>query len=147
MFKSVMKSNHHLVLTILLCVFIVFDIQVPGALANMIDNPIGKISVAALSLCLLSMNTLLGVIGLVAAYVLIQRSANTTGTQAEKDYLPSEAKKKAVLSAMNQFPVTVEEEVIAKMLPMNNQVDLSESEFKPVLGDTHNADKLSLIHI
>lgn len=141
MFKSVMKSNHHLVLTILLCVFIVFDIQVPGALANMIDNPIGKISVAALSLCLLSMNTLLGVIGLVAAYVLIQRSANTTGTQAEKDYLPSEAKKKAVLSAMNQFPVTVEEEVIAKMLPMNNQVDLSESEFKPVLGDTHNADK------
>lgn len=141
MFKSVMKSNHHLVLTILLCVFIVFDIQVPGALANMIDNPIGKISVAALSLCLLSMNTLLGVIGLVAAYVLIQRSANTTGTQAEKDYLPSEAKKKAVLSAMNQFPVTVEEEVIARMLPMNNQVDLSESEFKPVLGDTHNADK------
>jgi len=141
MFKSVMKSNHHLVLTILLCVFIVFDIQVPGALANMIDNPIGKIAVAALALCLLSMNTLLGVIGLVAAYVLIQRSADTTGTQAEKDYLPSEAKKKAVLSAMNQFPMTVEEEVIAKMLPMNNQVDLSQPEFKPVLGDTHNAVK------
>lgn len=141
MFKSVMKNKHHLVLTILLCVFIVFDIQVPDALANMVDNPIGKIAVAALALCLLSMNTLLGVIGLVAAYVLIQRSADTTGSQAEKDYLPSEAKKKAVLSAMNQFPMTVEEEVIAKMLPMNNQVDLSEAEFKPVLGDTHNADK------
>ena len=141
MFKSVIKSKHHLLLTILLCVFIVFDIQVPDALANMVDNPIGKIAVAALALCLLSMNTLLGVIGLVAAYVLIQRSANTTGTQAEKDYLPSEAKKRAVLSAMNQFPMTVEEEVIAKMLPMANQVDLSEAEFKPVLGDTHNADK------
>ena len=141
MFKSVMKSNHHLVLTILLCVFIVFDIQVPNALANMIDNPIGKIAVAALALCLLSMNTLLGVIGLVAAYVLIQRSADTTGTQAQKDYLPSEAKKSNVLSSMNQFPMTVEEEVIAKMLPMNNQVDLSQPEFKPVLGDTHNADK------
>ena len=141
MFKSVMKSNHHLVLTILLCVFIVFDIQVPNALANMVDNPIGKVVVAALALCLLSMNTLLGVIGLVAAYVLIQRSANTTGTQAQKDYLPSEAKKNAVMSSMNQFPMTVEEEVIAKMLPMNNQVDLSQPEFKPVLGDTHNADK------
>ena len=141
MFKSVMKSNHHLVLTILLCVFIVFDIQVPNALANMIDNPIGKIAVAALALCLLSMNTLLGVIGLVAAYVLIQRSADTTWTQAQKDYLPSEAKKSNVLSSMNQFPMTVEEEVIAKMLPMANQVDLSEAEFKPVLGDTHNADK------
>jgi len=141
MFKSVMKSNHHLVLTILLCVFIVFDIQVPNALANMVDNPIGKVVVAALALCLLSMNTLLGVIGLVAAYVLIQRSADTTGTQAQKDYLPSEAKKNTILSSMNQFPMTVEEEVIAKMLPMNNQVDLSQPEFKPVLGDTHNADK------
>lgn len=141
MFKSVMKNNHYLVLTILLSVFIVFDIHVPQALADMIDNPIGKISVAALSLCLLSMNTLLGVIGLVAAYVLIQRSSDTTGTQAEKDYLPSEAKKKSVLNAMNQFPLTVEEEVIAKMLPMNNQADYSEPEFKPVLGDTHNANK------
>ena len=141
MFKSVMKSNHHLVLTILLCVFIVFDIQVPNVSVDMVDNPIGKVAVAALALCLLSMNTLLGVIGLVAAYVLIQRSADTTGTQAEKDYLPSEAKKSNVLSAMNQFPMTVEEEVIAKMLPMANQVDLSEAEFKPVLGDTHNADK------
>jgi len=136
-----MKNNHYLVLTILLSVFIVFDIHVPQALADMIDNPIGKISVAALSLCLLSMNTLLGVIGLVAAYVLIQRSADTTGTQAERDYLPSEAKKKSVLNAMNQFPLTIEEEVIAKMLPMNNQVDYSEPEFKPVLGDTHNANK------
>lgn len=141
MFKSVMKNNHYLVLTILLSVFIVFDIHVPQALADMIDNPIGKISVATLSLCLLSMNTLLGVIGLVAAYVLIQRSADTTGTQAERDYLPSEAKKKSVLNAMNQFPLTIEEEVIAKMLPMNNQVDYSEPEFKPVLGDTHNANK------
>lgn len=141
MFKSVMKSKHHLVLTILLCVFIVFDIQVPNAVANMVDNPIGKVAVAALALCLLSMNTLLGVIGLVAAYVLIQRSSNTTGSQAEKDYVPSQAKKNAVLSAMNQFPMTVEEEVIAKMLPMANQVDFSEAEFKPVLGDTHNADK------
>lgn len=141
MFKSVMKNNHYLVLTILLSVFIVFDIHVPQALADMIDNPIGKISIAALSLCLLSMNTLLGVIGLVAAYVLIQRSSDTTGTRAEKDYLPSEAKKKSVLNAMNQFPLTVEEEVIAKMLPMNNQADYSEPEFKPVLGDTHNANK------
>ena len=96
MFKSVMKSNHHLVLTILLCVFIVFDIQVPDALANMVDNPIGKVAVAALALCLLSMNTLLGVIGLVAAYVLIQRSADTTGTQAEKDYLPVKLKKSSI---------------------------------------------------
>ena len=36
---------------------------------------------------------------------------------------------------MNQFPVTVEEEVISKMLPSTNQRVLSEPEFKPVLCD------------
>ena len=40
---------------------------------------------------------------------------------------------------MNQFPVTVEEEVISKMLPSTNQRDLIPPEFKPVLCDNHDA--------
>ena len=57
------------------CLFsFLFDIRVPEVLAELVDNPLGKIVLAALSLCLLSANTLAGVIGLVAAYVLIQRS-------------------------------------------------------------------------
>ncbi len=40
---------------------------------------------------------------------------------------------------MNQFPVTVEEEVISKMLPSTNQRDLTPPEFKPVLDDNHDA--------
>ena len=81
MFKSVMKSKHHLVLTIYY-VFLSFLIFKFLMFANMVDNPIGKIAVA-LALCLLSMNTLLGVIGLLP-HVLIQRSADTTGTQLKK---------------------------------------------------------------
>ena len=40
---------------------------------------------------------------------------------------------------MNQFPITVEEEVISKMLPTTNFRDFTEAEFKPVLDDNHNA--------
>lgn len=137
--KSLMKDKHHLVLTVLLSVFILFDIKVPLVLAELVDNPVGKIVVAALSLCLLSVNALAGVVGLIAAYVLIQRSGDSTGTVAEKHYLPTEAKKSSQLSAMNQFPVTVEEEVISKMLPTTNQRDLTAPEFKPVLCDNHDA--------
>ena len=137
--NSLMKDKHHLILTLLLSIFILFDIKVPLVLAELVDNPIGKIVVAVLSLCLLSTNALAGVVGLIAAYVLIQRSADSTGTAAEKNYLPSEAKKSSHLSAMNQFPVTVEEEVISKMLPSTNTRDLTAPEFKPVLDDNHEA--------
>ena len=40
---------------------------------------------------------------------------------------------------MNQFPITVEEEVISKMLPVVSG-DYSEPSYKPVLGDVHNAE-------
>ena len=82
--KSLMKDKHHLVLTLLLSIFVLFDVKVPLVLAELVDNPIGKIVVAALSLCLLSVNALAGVVGLIAAYVLIRRSGDATGTVAEK---------------------------------------------------------------
>ena len=137
--KSLMKDKHHLVLTALLSVFVLFDIKVPLVLADLVDNPIGKIVVAVLALCLLSVNALAGVVGLIAAYVLIQRSGDATGSIATQNYLPNEEKKSTHLSAMNQFPVTVEEEVIGKMLPSTNQRDLTPPEFKPVLCDNHDA--------
>ena len=137
--KSLMKDKHHLVLTALLSVFILFDIKVPLVLADLVDNPIGKIVVAMLALCLLSVNALAGVIGLIAAYVLIQRSGDATGTIATQNYLPTEEKKSSHLSAMNQFPVTIEEEIISKMLPSTNKRDLTQPEFKPVLDDNHDA--------
>lgn len=137
--KKLMKEKHYFVLTVLLSIFILFDIRVPEVLAELVDNPLGKIVLAALSLCLLSANTLAGVLGLVAAYVLIQRSAKKTGTHGKKHYVPTEQKKASHLSAMNQFPITVEEEVINKMLPTTNLPDLTAPEYKPVLGNNHNA--------
>ena len=41
--NSLMKDKHHLVLTLLLSIFILFDIKVPLVLAELVDNPIGKI--------------------------------------------------------------------------------------------------------
>ena len=41
---------------------------------------------------------------------------------------------------MNQFPHTLEEDIVNTMLPMNRNIDLSSPEFKPVLEDNHDAD-------
>lgn len=138
-FKSLVKDKHTLVLSILLSMFIVFDVPIPEVFAGMIDNPLGKIAVAIGVLCLLGMNPLVGVIAIIAGFVLIKRAGEKTGTEFERRYLPTEAKKSGHLSSMNQFPITVEEEVISKMLPVVSG-DYSEPSYKPVLGDNHNAE-------
>jgi len=59
--KSLMKKKHHFVLTLLLIIFILFDIKIPLVFAELVDNPVGKIVVAISALCLLSANKLAGV--------------------------------------------------------------------------------------
>ena len=84
--NSLTRDKHSLILCLLLSCFVVFDIEIPLVLAEVIDNPIGKIGVAALALCILSQNTLVGVVAIVAAYVLIQRSEGKTGSYGERNF-------------------------------------------------------------
>ena len=136
---SLSKKKHHLLLVVLLTIFIVFDVPLPDFVNELIDNPIGKVSVAAGALCMLSVNPLIGVLSIIAAFVLIQRSSFGTGSFGLNNFLPSESKKSEHLVAMNDFPVSVEEQVISKMLPVANYEDLSVPEYKPVLDDNYDA--------
>ena len=66
------------------------------------------------------------------------RSSVRTGTFAIRNYLPSEASKVIDFSRYNDFPVTLEEEMVKKMAPI--VVDNSSSlTYKPVLDTLHDA--------
>ena len=136
---SLSKNKHHLLLVILLTLFIVFDVPLPDFVSELVDNPVGKVVVAIGALCMLSVNPLIGVLSVIAAFVLIQRSSFGTGSYGLNNFLPTESKKSSHLVAMNDFPVTVEEEVISKMLPVANYEDVSQPEYKPVLDDNYDA--------
>ena len=42
---------------------------------------------------------------------------------------------------MNDFPVTLEEEMVAKMVPMTNE-NLPPAKYQPVLEDLHESSEL-----
>ena len=111
------KKPQNFALIVLLVIFIVFNIEVPFFVAELMDNVLGKILIIVTSLSLLKIHPLVGILGLVAGYVLIERISNSTGTGPMMLYNPSE-KKMGEMTALNQFPVTVEEEIIQKMIPM-----------------------------
>jgi hypothetical protein len=54
--------------------------------------------------------------------------------------VPTETKKSSNLSAMNQFPYTLEQEVVKKMAPIKQTEDTqTPSTFSPILDNLYDA--------
>lgn len=139
---NLMKPNnkHHLLLLVVMVLYIILNIKTPQMLASMIDNIYGNIGVVLVALYLLkTMNPIVGVVALYAAYELIQRSSARTGSSAMKKYLPSQMKQDRHLSAFNQFPITLEEEVVKQMAPLVESAGPSHLHYEPKNDNTHNA--------
>lgn len=135
------QSNHHqLALLVVLIVYSVFNIQTPSMIANLIDNIYGNIVVVLLAFYMfVHANPIVGVVGLFVAYEVIRRSSHSTGSLAIERYLPTESKKNGHFSAFNQFPVTLEEEVVSQMAPLVETAGPSNLQYHPVSEDIHDA--------
>ncbi len=145
-YEDLMKKNnaHQLFLVIILLGYIIFNIQTPHLLAPLIDNIYGNIIIIIIAFfTLVNSNPILGIIFMFAAYELVRRSSNATGTSAIQRYLPSQMKMDSDLSAFNQFPVTLEEQMVKKMAPLVETSGPNNLHYEPVSEHTHNAMKVS----
>ena len=116
-FKSCHK--HEMLLTVLIIVYIVLSVPTPDIIAPYVDTPLGNIVVVLIALSFFThSHPVVGILGLFAAYTLIRRSSVTTGSFAIEAFVPSEKRKSEELTAYNQFPVTLEEQVVAIMAPL-----------------------------
>ena len=77
--KSLMREKHHSLLAILLALFIIIDVKIPFQFANLIDTIVGKTVVIIIIFALLTFNKFVGVLAIVAGYMLVMRSINMTG--------------------------------------------------------------------
>ena len=151
-FSSLFKKENmgQLILSILFVIYLIMGYNTPMSLAELIDTPVGKIAVIIVALCILSTsNPILGILALFVAYELIRRSSIALRGKL-KNFIPSESKKSDQFSAFNQneFPYTLEQEMVGKMTIQNNNINLSFNEntssFKPILDNTHNASMLNV---
>lgn len=142
LFKLFKKEQNEYVAIFLMVLFIVFNVTVPEPLAVLIDTLPGRIVVMALAASLLYVHNVLGVIAIIFAYILIHRSERKTGTYHMRKFLPSEAKKDRHLSAMNQFPSTLEEQMVQDMVPFVKDGPITSPNYKPVSENLHDAAKL-----
>lgn len=136
------KETGEYIVILLMLVFIISDYKVPKDLGNFIDTFMGRIVIIFASISLLFVHKVLGVIGLIFAYELIRRSENATGTYQLRHFVPSETVKNGNLTAMQQFPVTLEEEMVNNLVPQVAHGPSPNSNYKPVMSNLHGAAKL-----
>ena len=146
-FSSLFKKQHmgELVLVILFIVYLILGLKTPEPIANVIDTLVGKIVIILIVIYLfMHANPILAVLALFVAFDLIRRSSMVTGIDALKKFAPSEEKKMSQFTAYNQFPYTLEQEVVAKMAPiMKSGLSLTQASYKPLLDNLYDASPLN----
>ena len=146
-YSSLFKKQHmgQLVLVILFIIYLIMGYKTPEPVASMIDSLAGKIVVIIIVIYMF-MNThpVLAVLALFVGFDLIRRSSLTTGIDALQKYAPSEVKKTSQFTAFNQFPYTLEQEVVKKMAPIvQSGSSLSKPSYKPLLENLYDASPIN----
>ena len=146
-YSSLFKKEHmgQLILVILFIIYLIMGYKTPEPIANMIDSLAGKIVIFIIVIYMfMHTHPILAVLALFVAFDLIRRSSVTTGIDALKRYAPSEEKKMSQFSAFNQFPYTLEQEVVKKMAPIvRSGSTLSKPSYKPLLDNLYDASPIN----
>ena len=132
------KLNFENVVLVLLVVFIVGNFSVPVDVSEFVNTLPGSTALLLAVVALLYYKPVVGVIALIAAFELLRRSG---GFKTDTDFIPSEEKKSEEFDAMNEFPLTLEEEVVANMVPMSSE-NLQPPSYQPLLEDLHDSSQL-----
>jgi hypothetical protein len=146
-FTGFFKKEHmgEFILIILMIIYLILGFKTPEMIATMVDNVIGKVVIILIVIYLfMYANPILAVLSALVAFDLMRRSNDTTGLGALSAYAPSEKKKMSQFSAFNQFPYTLEQEVVSKMAPIvRSGTSLTSASYKPMLDNLHDASSLT----
>lgn len=137
--KNLFKQDniHQVVVVSILMMYILLDVKTPDSLAELVDTIYGQIIVLLGALTIFTtFHPIVGVLALYAAYVLITRSSESTGTYAINHIMPSEDKKYDEMIESNNIPHTLEEEVVTNMVPVVRDVATGDPSYSPVLDSS-----------
>jgi hypothetical protein len=145
-FSDLFKKEHagQLILVILFIIYLIMGYKTPETVATLIDTLVGKIVIILIVIYLfIHSNPILAVLALLVGFDLIRRSSIATGTDAIARFAPCEDSKSSQFTAFNQFPYTLEQEVVKKMAPIvQSGSSLTQASYKPVLDNLHDATPL-----
>ena len=133
-----------IVLGILMIIFLLMGYKLPSSISSVVDSLIGKIVMLLIvAYMFVYANPILAVLALLVAVNIMMNGSNFSTSQSIQ-YAPSEENKTSQLTQYNQFPYTLEQEMVKKMAPiMKPGSSISKAAYKPVLENTYDATPIS----
>tara|TARA_B100001758_G_scaffold36350_1_gene27633 strand:+ start:3392 stop:3856 length:465 start_codon:yes stop_codon:yes gene_type:complete len=131
-------SPIQVIVLVVVLVFVLYDTPLPSEVENIVREPFGKFILLVIVLgSFASFGVIVGMLVLLGAYEILRRSGETHEHRITNKLLNTPSKvynENNSLSAMNQFPITLEEEVIHKMVPLV-EGDLGPKSYKPTVSE------------
>ena len=133
-----------IVLGILMIIFLIMGYKIPRSISYVIDSLIGKIVMLLIvGYMFVYTNPILAVLALLVVVNIMMNGSIFTTIQAIQQ-APSEENKTSQLTKFNQFPYTLEQEIVKKMAPIVKPgSSISKASYKPVLVNTYDASPVS----
>lgn len=136
--ESLTKGGEEMILGLCLVLYILSNIRPPEIVAKSVDSILGKLLIFCVIMYLfVKRHFILGLLAIWAFYDLMRKSLNMGASiDSLKRFMPSEEKKATTLTALNQFPYTLEQEMVSKMTTshFNTGSSLTQYSWKPNLG-------------
>ena len=130
-----------LILIVLMVLYIVFPLPLPLEIAKLVDTFLGTVVILVIiGLLFFFINPLVGLVGLIVGYVLLNRASNTTGSKVLRKYVPNEDQKKQDMLKYNETNsdgVSLETQAVSN-IPMMQVNEDTETPYKPVYSTSED---------
>lgn len=158
--KLLTKDPYKTIILVILVLYILSGIKTPHDVDELVNSLLGRGVLLVLVFYVFTINPLLGGIGLIALIELFRRgtrgylfSAPTYHHETEnnenfirskvlRQASTSKNKRDRYLASFNQFPKTLEEEMIEKHIPFVKEKPMPPPPYKPIMTHVHSASKL-----
>ena len=127
-------------LTLLVLGFITFNEQVPMFVQDMINTDQVKLLITLVLLVVVYYHPVLGVVSFIAFYDILKKTNPVVVVEEEVEV---EVTKEGFDNNSPKFEVTLEEEMVSKMVPLAEGNQEISSDVQPLLVDLHGAGDLN----
>jgi hypothetical protein len=140
-FRLRKEDAGEIILGILIVIFLIMGYKLPEPFESMLNSLFGKIILFILVIYMfMNSNPYLAILLLFVIFSISMSTSKMIMTQNN----PSETIKSAQFTAFNQFPYTLEQEVVKQMAPiMTPGVSMTKATYKPSLDNTYSASPIN----
>lgn len=124
------------VLTLVVLAVIVMDLPVSHDLKQFVNSKTGRVGILVTLAVITYHHHLLGVVGFIAFYELLRKSSKKVS------FNPKDAVVDFLKEETTPFEMTLEEEMVSKMVPLTKEKEEIKSNVQPLLEDLHSASEL-----